>query len=295
MNHLEYRHLVAEKTALDDTISKLSPGASNALRSPLELRRRRILDRLEGREGVLPEPEVGVVAVAGGLAVGSGRIGMELAGEVLLHFGRTVSALSRHEAAPVLTGLVPGSFGFRIEPGESREDHDGRASATAAAFDKVIGAMVAVSSGNDESVAAAFADFNPSAVAGFRRLMSTLAENEIVCSVEMGANVFRFSDPARIREVASLMESRVEEVEEEWTGRFQGFLPDRMWGEFVPSDDGGSVAVRLAFEDEEGPDDLNDLTGRPVRLRVQRRRVGRSRPRFTVLALERVADSEWLG
>ena len=54
MNHLEYRHLVAEKTALDDTISKLSPGASDALRSPLELRRRRILDRLEGWEGVPP-------------------------------------------------------------------------------------------------------------------------------------------------------------------------------------------------------------------------------------------------
>ena len=290
MNFREYRHLLAEKNALDDTLSRLSAGASNALRGPLEHRRSRIIDRLQQNEGAEPDSEVGVIAVDGGSVDGSRSIGMDLAGEVLQHFGHTVTALSGREAVPVLTALVPGSFGFQIEPGEPQVSLIEGVSPTVVAFDNVIKAMVAVSSGNDESVSAAFADFNPSAMAGFKRLMSTLAQHEAVCSVMMGTNSFRFPDVERVKAVSALMDSRVDETEVTWTGRFQGLLPDRLWAEFVPSDSDGSVIVRLAFEEGKAPDDLSDLSGRTLNIRVQRRRVGNSRPRYTVLGYEEAND-----
>ena len=292
MSFREYRHLMAEKVALEDTIAQLSPGASNALRAPLEHRLTRLVDRLETYGGAEPESDIGVVSVAGVPVVGARSIDMVMAGEVLTHFGRTVTALSGRKAEPVLTGFVPGSFGFQIEPGEPQGVLIGGVSPTSKAIEHVISAMAAVNSGNDEMVADAFVDFNSTALTSFRRFMSTLAENEAVCSVAIGTNSFGFSDVGRVRQVASLMESSVQESQDSWEGMFQGILPDRLWGEFITAGGSGSLIVRLALEEGSIPADLNDLLGIPVVVQVQTRRVRNSRPRFTVVSCDYSKEEE---
>ena len=287
MNILEWRHLQAEKRALDETLARLSQRASRALRQPLEQRRDRITARLAEDPDWDVDAAVGFVSFSGNPVRGDYGIDMEFAGQALQHFGNTIVALSGKRAAPILTKVVPGSYGFQIESGEPQTSLLNRMSPTVVAFDNIIQAMVAISSQHDESVAIAFVDFNRSAMTSFRRFVSVLAENEALCSVETGSNSFRFSSVDKVHQVATLMESRVEEGEESWTGRFKGFLPDRLWGEFVPDGSTDSLLVRIALEEgEELPDDVNRLVSRQVMLWLQRRRVGASRPRYTATRWE---------
>ena len=296
MNFLEWRHLQAEKRALDDTLGKLSPQASNALRQPLEHRRERIMTRLAADPGWESGSAVGLVSLSGGPVHGNYGIDIDFAGQVLQHFGSTIVALSGHQTTPMLTEIVPGSFGFQIESGESQRPLFEGGSHTVAAFESIIGAMAAVHAQHDESAATAFVGFNPSAMASFRRFISTLADNNALCSVEIGANSFQFSNVDRVRQMATLMERRVEESEESWTGQFRGFLPDGLWGEFVPEDSDESLLVRIALEDNtELPGDINELVGHPVTLSLQRRRVGTSRPRYTVTRWQIPHDTEQSG
>ncbi len=284
MSFREYQHLVAEKAALEDTIDRLSPSASNALRQPLEHRLHRLSERLTTYAGVEPESGLGVVAVAGYPVADSSSIDMVMAGEVLQHFGRTLTALSGRKAEPVLTGFVPGSFGFQIEPGEPQGMLMASVSPTVKAFHLVVSAMAAASSGNDEVAAEAFVDFNTTALSSFKRFMATLAEHDAVCSVAIGENAFGFADKIGVRQVASLMESSVSESEDSWEGTFQGILPDRLWGEFVPSGSDESIMVRISVDEEAIPVNWNDLVGHPVNVDVQTRRVGKSRPRHTIVS-----------
>ena len=285
MNILEYRQLRNEKNKIEHALSQFSSSATDALKSSIERRHKEVLRLLEEFDDLLPSSDIGVLAIDGPSISDRHSIPVGFAGELLRLLGSTLASLSGRKAEPILTGLVHGSFGFQIEPGEAQQTFMGGVTPTALAFQRLIHALNGANAEDDEEVARAFYDFNASAMSGFKRFVATLADNGAICSVEMGGDSFRFQDISQVRELAARVESKVVESDEKWEGIFQGFLPDHLQGEFLQTGGSESVVVRLDVDQGEGPENWNELVGRMLEISVRRRRVGNSRPHFSVVSI----------
>jgi hypothetical protein len=197
---------------------------------------------------------------------------------------------SRDEYQMLITGTVPGSFGFELE--EYQRETDGQrnldfpeGSPVEQAIEQAR-ALMQATLGSDDDLADAASGMDPRAVGALRQFITILAVNGAACSLEVGGREFVFSDLGQVeRSAGRLSQENIHEHDEQLDGEFRGVLPKRRTFEFKLASTGeiisGKVSPAIADAGE-----INTVLGQPVIASAKTTRVGDGRPRYQILSYQ---------
>jgi len=181
----------------------------------------------------------------------------------------------------VITGTAVGSFGFEFELPSNDLFPD--SAKTTEALESMQELFRVSAQGSDDDVAELVDAVHPRAVKKIAEFLDLLVQQNALCGLEFKDQFFRYSDMEQLQASAKrLREENIQERDEEYTGEFQGVLPQSRTFEFKLADQKAILKgkVDVAIDD---PDILNrDWLHRPVRVVLRTIQVGQARPRFTL-------------
>lgn len=298
----EYHRLQAELGELDRLIAA-TPGEAVINRATLEYRKSQVEEEIRANPAPLRWPAHAHLTFNGKPVVDRQGIYAEFAGEAVEAFAKAVTSLAasqdtelgargkipnQDEHQLIVTGTAPGSFGFELE--EIMDRHQ-QASLLAeeSAVEVAIGqakTILAALTGDEEGLADAIADTDNRALNDVRGFLRLMADSEAVCSLSFKNDTFRFRDVSQVKQgVATLESDNIQEGQETLHGYFQGFLPKPRRAQLTIA---GSGEVLLCRVDQsvESAEEINENRYRPVDVRATSRRVGSSRPRYTIVGYD---------
>lgn len=296
MNRGEYLHLLGEKTALERMIAE-TPEEDAIDRASLIARLKNIEDALAQAEPDAREPARVRLTFKGRPVIGNHGIFAEFGMKAVHGFAESVAAMAASLTAPLAaTGPIPnrdqhqllitstalGSFGFELEEHRTGQLTLGDRSAVAEALDRTQ-SLLRGTLGTDDELADSAADADRRALDKVRAFLETLAENEAVCSVQLGESVVSFSDVGQVRtSIKRLSHENLREVQEELRGHLQGVLPRARAFEFKLADSSQVIRGKVAPTVVD-PDALNRELHQLVTIKVMVTRVGSGRPRYLLI------------
>ncbi len=187
----------------------------------------------------------------------------------------------------LITGTAVGSFGFEFElPRQHDSQQDelfSEIGKSEEALEKMQTLLRVSAEGTDDEVTELVEAIHPRAVKKVAEFLGYLVQQQAWCGLEFKEQFFRYQNIEQLQISAErLQEENIHEQDEEYTGEFQGVLPQSRTFEFKLSDQMGIIKgkVDIAIED---PDVLNrEWLYKPVSLRLHVIQVGQGRPRFTL-------------
>lgn len=305
MNIREYRQLQAERSALETLLARL-PESSVIERMGLSARKAEVEAALATQNAPARDPVRARLTFRGKPIIGSQGIFAEFGADALNAFTAAVAAIgasrtlqlgargvlpNRDEYRLLITGTVPGSFGFELEEAPQEEMLFPAESRIESAIEQAKTIMQATV-GNDDELTDAISDTDPRALEALRKFFRTLADHEAICALEFKGDVFRFADVGQVRRCeARLSRDNIHEHDQGITGQFQGVLPNHRTFEFLINDTGEVISGKVGPEIED-PSEINRQLEKTLTIRVHTRRVGSGRPRYTLLGYDGMADRE---
>lgn len=294
----EYRQLQAELGVLRKLLAELPPGREIESIG-FESRMREVEEALSTQTAPPREPVHARLTFRGKPIVGSYGIFAEFGSSIVQAFSEAVAALGASQSGPLgtrgalpgrddfrmlITGTVPGSFGFQFEeaPTDAQtlfpED-----SLLEPAIDQVKAIMKATL-GTDDELTEALADIDPRAIDAIHEFLDTMFKNDAVCALEFKDDVFRFADVEQVRRsMVRLEHDNIHEGDEDLPGIFLGVLPHRRTFEFKVADTEDIISGKVG-NDIIDPAAINQLIEQQVTIKVHSRRAGEGRPRYVLLS-----------
>lgn len=192
---------------------------------------------------------------------------------------------NRDQHQMLITGTAIGSFGFELEEcGNGHlalEEH----SDVQQAIERMQSLLSGSIAPDDEQLADAAADLDRRALDKVRAFVNTLAENEAMCTLQHGSQVFRFTSAGQVRAALDrLSTDNLMEQQRQLQGRFEGALPHRRTFEFK-IDNSEEIIVGKIAPSIQNPSKINDHLHDLVTASMMETRVGNGRPRYLLLAL----------
>ncbi|MBL8113145.1 MAG: hypothetical protein JNK60_09690 [Acidobacteria bacterium] len=296
MNRGEYLHLLAERTALGQMIADI-PEEDVLDRSSMVSRLKTIEEALAGATAVEREPANVRLTFKGRPVIGSYGIFAEFGMKAVNAFTESVAAMAASLTAPLaamgpipnreqyqllITSTALGSFGFELEEHRPRPWAASESSGVAMALSRTQ-ALLRGTQGTDDELADSAAEADRRAVDKVRGFLETLAENEAVCTVEVGDSVVRFTDVGQVRtSIVRLSQENLREETEHLRGEFQGVLPKSRAFEFRVADTSQVIKGKISPTIVD-PDELNGILHESTVIKVMVTRVGSGRPRYLLL------------
>ena len=315
MNVRDYRFLLSEQAALEKLIGETSQ--ENVIgRMSLENRLRDVVTQLEAYQGYSSDVIDARLTFSGEPVSGSRGIWMEFAGVASRTFQAAVIAVgvgNRSTLPPrgripngddcrlMITGTVPGSFGFQVEDASQQLRFIGESSPVELAIEQ-IQSILAASVGTDEQLTDAVADTDQRAISALSDFLKTVADGSAVCTLMFKDNEFRFRDTNQVRRSQKRLSRDIVANDVILIGHFRGFLPDALQAEFhiknTEDAKAGFLAekigtvIRGKVESSVAEHiNINENLGREFRVHARTRRVGPVQPRFTFITCE-IVESE---
>ena len=188
----------------------------------------------------------------------------------------------------LITGIAPGSFGFEVEDSSGQLALEGLLTPVEVAIDRVKSILEATV-GTDDELADAIAEADGRALSAVHDFLKKVADDEAVCALEFGGDIFRFRDADQVRRSATrLSQDNILQADVTLGGRFQGYLPKSRRAEFLISDasvefmqemvDTVITATVEACVDEDVH--INKILNTNVSVSARTKRVGSGRPRL---------------
>lgn len=297
MSHGEYLHLLSEKSALERMIAE-TPEEEVIDRSSLLAR----LESVNEDIGRMPSQERAPTSVRltfkGRPVIGSHGIFAEFGMKAVNCFAESVATMAASLDAPLaakgpipnrdqhqllITSTAVGSFGFELEEcrtGQLTLERSALAQALDSAQSLLRGTL-----GTDEELADSVAETDRRALDKVRAFLEILADNEAVCTVQLGDSIVGFSDVAQVRtSIQRLSHDNLREEPGELHGEIHGVLPKARVFEFKLEDSGQIIRGKIAPTILD-PDGLNKELHQPVAIKVMITRVGNGRPRYLLTDL----------
>jgi hypothetical protein len=287
--------LLAEQGLLRARLQSL-PAAAALTRRSMEARAQMLDDALAALPHAAREPARARLTFDGRPVVGTHGVLADFGAAAVARFTEAVAAAAASVSAPLaamgpipgrerhqllITGTAVGSFGFELEEAGNGELPLDEPTPVATALERTQRLMRDAAEADDDRLADTAAELDPRALAKVREFMGWLADNDAVCSLEMGDARFRFTDAGQVRRsVERLSADNLHEREASLEGVFEGVLPTRRTFEFRVGDDVLIGRFGPAIADPHG---INRMLNRPLRFQVLITQVGAGRPRYTLL------------
>ncbi|SOZ66380.1 conserved hypothetical protein [Cupriavidus taiwanensis] len=296
MNRQEHTKLLAEERFLANQLARLPAGAGITKRS--------LENRLKGIQSVLatqrldPKPPAKSRLTFRGRPVrGTHGIAAEFGVAATKAFADAVTAVAASFSGPLapmgpipnrdqnqllITGTAVGSFGFELEEARSEELPPDDETPLSRAMKRTV-RLIESTTGTDDELADSLAEIDPRALEKVKAFLGVLADSQAACTIETGAEVFRFQDYDQVaRSVERLSNPNVREEEVRLTGRFVGVLPHHRSFEFIPEGADGVIYGRIAPSLDNPAELAGNLQGLHVST-FARTQVGTGRPRYVLL------------
>ena len=239
MNVHDYRFLLSEQNALKKLLSQTSAG--NLIgRMTLGTRLRKVEEELKGYEGLSSRPVNARLTFWGRPVVSNRGIQADFGGDAVKAFSEAVIRVgasqhgelaskgpipNRNDYRLLITGTVPGSFGFQVEDATQQPGLAGESRPVELAIERIKEIMKA-SVGTDEQLVDALIETDQRALNSVCAFLKKTADSKAVCALESGGDEFRFRDTAQVRcSENRLRESNIREDDVTLFGWFEGFLP----------------------------------------------------------------------
>jgi hypothetical protein len=295
----EFLQLLADRTALKRMIANtptdevIDRGSLNA--------------RLEGIEHSISEAKVdereparALITFNGRPVVGNYGISADFGTKIIGAFNEAVTTVAaslsgglaakgpipnREQNQLLITNTALGSFGFELE--EYRTAHlpiDDRTTMDIA-IERTQSLLQGSINTDDELLADTASGLDQRALDKVRAFISTLAENEAVCTLQYRNQVFRFTDVGQVRRsLERISKDNLHEDVQYLKGEFQGVLPKRRTFEFKITETDHVIVGKVtpAIEDS---DIINRHLHKQVEIRTMVNQVGDGRPRYLLLEL----------
>ena len=290
MNRREYEWLVAELGELDDLLAT-TPSSAVIDRMSLESRRTEVSEQLDGYTVPTRWPAVARLTFDGGPVAGRRGIDAGFAARAVGEFSKAVASAgaslsgflemkgpipNREQYGLLITNVALGSFGFEIE--EATPLNKPGPSPVEMGIEQVQ-TLLKSSVELDDTIA----DVHPRALADLHGFLKIVADNRAVFSLAFKDYVFRFRDLEQVQQsVADLNPNNIQETENEFDGRFVGYLPDSRRAEFVNNQTSDILSGRVASS-VRNADAINDRLEQDLRIRVRVRRVRDGKPAYTII------------
>lgn len=183
----------------------------------------------------------------------------------------------------LITGTAIGSFGFEFELPSQQDDLFPENEKTEEALEMMQTLLRVSAEGSDDEVTELVEAIHPRAVQKVAEFLDYLSQQQAWCGLEFKEQFFRYQNIEQLKiSVERLQEENIHESDEEYTGEFQGVLPQSRTFEFKLLDQKGILKgkVDIAIDD---PDLLNrEWLHKTVNLKLHVIQVGKGRPRFTL-------------
>ena len=311
MNIERVRQLRSELSELDSLLSKI-PEEQVIDRMSLEGRRNRVVEALQGYEGVRTnirptlltfkgspvKERRGIFADFGSAIVGAFNSAIVAMGaSASQELGSRGAIRNAEDFGLMITDVARGSFGFQLERASDQLVLVPDTDPVSAAIDRVITVIEATTLSDDELVAA-LAETDRRALGRIKDFLDTLVEHEATCAIKSDQNEFRFNDVDQVERSSSrLRDDNVIERDSIFGGKFIGYLPQSRDAEYLVNEINNEDAEFLGEiigivikgkVDQTVPnaDAINGFLGQTTSATVRVRRVGDSNPSFTFTGFE---------
>ena len=310
MNVHEYRFLLSERATLEKMLDNMSP--QNVIgRMSMERRLHEVVRQLDAYQDCSSEVIDARLTFSGKPVSGSQGIWMEFAGLASRNFQVAVTAVgagSRSELPSrgiipnaedfrlMITGTIPGSFGFHVEDSSQQIRLIGEPSPLELAIEQVQ-SIFAATVGTDEELADAVTQTDQRAISALKDFLKTVADGGAVCTLVFKNKEFGFLDTNQVRRSQDRLSRDIVENKVILMGSFRGFLPEALQAEFYISDTQGEEAgfltdkidtvVRGTVESTVTEQmNINEILGKELKVHARTRRFGPAQPRFTFIDCE---------
>jgi hypothetical protein len=162
----------------------------------------------------------------------------------------------------LITGTAIGSFGFEFELPSQQDDLFPENEKTEDALEMMQTLLRVSAEGTDDEVTELVEAIHPRAVKKVAEFLGYLSQQQAWCGLEFKEQFFRYQNIEQLKISAErLQEENIHESDEEYSGEFQGVLPQSRTFEFKLLDQKGILKgkVDIAIDD---PDLLNGFTKR---------------------------------
>lgn len=293
----EYRKLHADVAALEKLLKQI-PQSSVIERMSLTERKTELEEILAACNQEEREPVRARLTFRGKPVVGTHGMFAEFGAAIVGAFSEAVAAIGASQNVPLgargvipnkddfrflITGTAKGSFGFELEE-VAREDMLLPPESQIAAAIEQIKVIMKATLGDDDELMEAVSDADIRALEKIRAFLQILADEEAVCALDFGDDVFRFTDVGQVRRSANrLNNENIHEHDETLLGQFQGVLPKQRTFEFVRSQSQEVISGKVGTPIEDASQ-INSYLGRNVSISVRVKQIGGGRPRYTLLS-----------
>lgn len=197
---------------------------------------------------------------------------------------------NREKNQLLITGTAIGSFGFEFELPVVEPSLFPEAEKAKEAMAKIEALFRLTVEGSDDEVAEVIEEVHPRAVKKVHDFLELLVQQEAWCGLEFGDRFFRYAGFEQIRASCErLKDENIQEWKETYRGEFQGVLPAGRTFEFRLADQEGLIRGKVALSIED-PDVLNrEWLHKPVTVKLNVMKVGKGRPRFTLMTLDDIS------
>ncbi len=187
---------------------------------------------------------------------------------------------NREQNQLLIIGPALGSFGFELEEYRGQIILD-EASPVAQALERTQN-LLKGTLGTDEELADSASETDLRALDKMRSFLSTLVENEAICTMEFHEQSVRFKDLGEVRtSLARLGRDNLQEEDAVIAGSFEGALPTGRTFEFRLRDTQEVIRGKI-LPTVQNVDALNDHRHKQVEIKVATTRVGNGRPRYVL-------------
>ena len=305
-----YERLCAERGQLESLIATLPEDSLSRL--SLEYRLESVQEELAANPPPDRWPANAKLVFIGDPVVDMGGIEIGFASKAMEAFQKAVTSLAASQHGPLplrgkipsrsdhrllVTEVVGGSFGFGIE--EDLENAPAQAtmhgplgqSPLETAFEQTMNLMESLA--KDKDVVALIGNTDQRALRELRTFLEVLDEGEAYCGLMVPDGEFRFENVDQVQECLTRIEETVVEQESVVRGHFQGYLPEKRNAEFFDVDRDEVLFCRIDAE-LHGAEEINEILGTPVEVRLFSRRVGSGSARHTILGYTLIGTEAYL-
>ncbi|HEX4797582.1 MAG TPA: hypothetical protein VH370_27560 [Humisphaera sp.] len=267
-------------------------------RASLEYRLREVEDRLATVTANTRLPLTAKLTFRGRPVIGSQGVFAEFGMEATKAFTEAVTTMAASLSGPlaamgpipnrdqnqlVITGTAIGSFGFELQ--ENADTLLFGEETTVGQALLLTQKLMESTIGSDDEMTDAMAGVDPRVIKATRDFLDTLATNDAVCGLTVGAHAFHFSGVGQVRTaIDRLAQDNLHKDEATFTGMFQGVLPKRRTFEFLVQNE-GTVILGKVGSGVADPALLNRHLSQLVTITLTATRVGSGRPKYVLNVL----------